>query len=311
MSHDRGFTLVELVMAAAIVAVMTAALLQFAELTQRLVRAQGDLADLNQRARVVGSRLYRDLVMAGAGPWHGPQRGSLRGIVPAVRPWRTGAEAPDPELTYSAECVSLLYVPDTAVETRLTADMAAAAGPLLVDAAAPGCPSGGACGFRAGDRAMVLGDAPGTFDVFTVGVAAGGLLAPAEPLSAVYREGATVVAVVERVYYLDRGARRLMVYDGALTDSIVLDHVSDFRITYFGTAAAAPLSWEVLAGPALTDGPLIGQAPNRFDADVLRIRRVRVALTLEAHDGWTPWGGWSGRRVLTFDVSPRNLGVVR
>lgn len=309
--REGGFTLVELVVSAAIVAVMMAALLQFAGLAQRLVRVQGDLADLNQRARVVGSRLYQDLVMAGAGPWHGPRRGSLAGMVPAVRPWRAGAVAPDPERSFSTECLSLLYVPDTASQTSLTAAMATAAGPLLIDALAPGCPPDGVCGFDAGDRVIILGDAPGAFDVFTVAAAGGGLITPAEPLSTIYGPGSGLAAVIERTYYLDRVSRRLMAYDGALTDSIVLDHVSDLRFTYFGATAALPTSWETLAEAVLTDGPLLGAAPSRFDADVLRIRRVRVAVTLEAQDGWRRWAGWEGRRQLTFDVSPRNLGVRR
>jgi prepilin-type N-terminal cleavage/methylation domain-containing protein len=307
--NDRGFTMVEFLIAAAVFAVLAMALLQFAELTQRLVRAQGDLADLNQRARVVASRLYQDLVMAGAGPWNGARAGSLAGIVPGVRPWRAGALAPDPELTFSGECVSILYVPDTRVVTRLTAGMAAVAGPLVIDAGAPGCPANGACGFNPGDRAIVIGDAPGSFDVFTVAIAGGGLLTPAAPLGAAYPAGSPVAAVAERTYYLDRADARLMMYDGALTDSIVLDQVSDLRFTYFGTSGTG--SWEVVDESLLTDGPLLGHSPRRFDADVLRIRRVRVSLTLEAQPGWRQWAGWTGRRQLSFDVSPRNLGVRR
>lgn len=306
---DRGFTLVEFTIAAAVFAVLAVALLQFADLTQRLVRAQSELADLNQRARVVGSRLYRDLVMAGAGPWDGARPGSLAGIVPGVRPWRAGAIAPDPELTFSAECLSILYVPDTRAVTRLTAPMASAAGPIVIDAASPGCPADGACGFNPGDRAIVIGDAPGSFDVFTVAIAGGGLLTSAAPLGAAYPAGSVVAAVVERTYYLDRANAQLMVYDGALTDSIVLDQVSDLRFTYFGTSG--PSAWEVLDESALTDGPLIGSSPGRFDEDVLRIRRVRVSLTLEAQPGWRQWAGWTGRRQVSFDVSPRNLGVRR
>jgi hypothetical protein len=49
----------------------------------------------------------------------------------------------------------------------------------------------------------------------------------------------------------------------------------------------------------LTDGPWCPDpsAPNRFDADLLRVRRVRVTLRLR------------GGRNITFDVTPRNLSL--
>jgi hypothetical protein len=307
-SGTRGFTVVELVMAAAILMVITAALLQFASMTARLAHVQGDLADMSQRGRVAAAALYHDLLMAGAGPWHGGSAGSVGDRVPAVRPHRAGPKLPDPELAYSSDRISLLYVPDTRVQTRLLADMAAAGAPLVIDAGGPGCPGGGVCGFRAGDRVLVVGDHPGDQEVFTVHSAGDGLLLPAAPLSRPYLEGDEVALVTERVYYLDHATRRLMVYDGALTDAIVLDNVSDLRMTYFAVSAGG---WEVLGEASLTDGPLLGTPPHRFDADLLRIRRIRITLTLDAPAGWRGFGGWRPARTLTIDVTPRNLGAVR
>jgi hypothetical protein len=306
---ERGFTIVELLVAAAILMVITAALLQFAVMTVRLVHVQGDLADMNQRGRVAAAVFYHDLLMAGAGPWHGGHAGSVAALVPAVRPYRAGAKQPDLELTYAADRISLLYVPDTRVQTRLLADMAAAAAPLVIDADGHGCPGGGACGFRAGDRVLVVGAGPGEHEVFTVQSAGDGLVFPVAPLSRAYVEGDAVAFVTERVYYLDRASRRLMVYDGAQTDAIVLDNVSDLRMTYFAVVPGPSAAWEVLDETALTDGPILGAFPYRFDADLLRIRRVRVALTLDAPAGWLGFGGWRSTRTLTLDVTPRNLGA--
>lgn len=305
--NERGVTLVELLVAAGITVAVTGALLQFATMTQRLVQAHGDLSDLNQRARVAGAVLYRDLVMAGAGPWHGTARGSLASILPALRPARAGAKQPDPELAFFTDRISVLYVPDSRSQTTLAADMAAAGAPLVIDTAAPGCPAGGACGFRAGGRAVVLGAQPGRFDAFTVGTAGGGLLTSAAPLSAAYAQGSAVAAVTERVYYLDRLGRRLMVYDGAQTDAVLLDNVSDLRFEWFGTAAGSAVAWELLGETSLADGPLLGAYPNRFDADLMRVRRIRVTLTLDAPSGWTGWDGRERTRRLTFDVTPRNM----
>jgi hypothetical protein len=307
--REQGFSLVELLVAAAILMVVTAALLQFASATTRIAHVQGDLADMSQRSRVAAAILYRDLSMAGAGPWHGAE--GLTGRVPGVRPFRAGAKQPDLELTFADDRLSLLFVPDTRAQTRLVAPMAAPGAPLVIDAEGAGCPAGGACGFRAGDRALVLGHEPGEQEVFTVQSAGGGLLMPAAPLSMGYAEDAAVALVTERVYSVDRVARRLMVYDGAQTDSVVLDNVADMRVTLFALLPAQAAAWEVLGEAALTDGPVLGAFPHRFDADLLRIRRVRITLTLDAPAGWRAFGGWRPTRTVTVDVAPRNLGVAR
>ena len=65
-----------------------------------------------------------------------------------------------------------------------------------------------------------------------------------------------------------------------------------------GTISEIPLE-------RFTDGPFCGIAPNRFDADLLRIRRVRVTLRLQAADA-------SVRDVeVTFHVAPRNMLAAR
>jgi prepilin-type N-terminal cleavage/methylation domain-containing protein len=308
---ERGFTLVELLVAAAVLMVITAALLQFAVMTARLVHVQGDVGEMSQRARVAAAIFHRDLVMAGAGPWHGPAAGSTGDRIPAVRPFRAGPKQPDPELTFADDRMSVLYVADTRVQTRLVADMAGPAAPLVIGADGPGCPGGGACGFRAGDRALVLGGGAGEGEVFTVQAAGSGLLTPADALSRPYPDGSAVSLVTERVYYLDRVRRRLMVYDGSQTDSVVLDHVADMRVTYFASGAGPEPAWEALDQASLVDGPVLGAAPHRFDADLLRIRRVRVAISFEAPAGWRGAGGWRPARSLTLDVTPRNLGSAR
>ena len=61
-----------------------------------------------------------------------------------------------------------------------------------------------------------------------------------------------------------------------------------------------PTSIARLDGPVLTDGPWCPDpaAANRFDADLLRVRTVRVRLTVRD-------------RSITFDVSPRNLNLLQ
>jgi prepilin-type N-terminal cleavage/methylation domain-containing protein len=83
-----------------------------------------------------------------------------------------------------------------------------------------------------------------------------------------------------------------------------------------------------LPAALLGDGPWCPDdgAPNRFDADLLRIRAIAVALRVEsanaalrgASGDWFQRPGTSGSgrrfvpdRTLTFQVSPRNMAVVR
>jgi hypothetical protein len=58
------------------------------------------------------------------------------------------------------------------------------------------------------------------------------------------------------------------------------------------------------------DGPWCGDGENRFDADLLRIRKVRVTLRMQAANEVM-----RGRKVadfsLSFEVAPRNMGLTR
>jgi len=105
-------------------------------------------------------------------------------------------------------------------------------------------------------------------------------------------------------YYLKNdaaaGTGQLMRYDGNESDLPLADHVAALEFTYFG-ADGAPLAPELLE-----DGPWFPDDSdrNRFDIDLLTIRRVRVTLRVHA----------AARlrralpdRVITFDVAPRNL----
>jgi hypothetical protein len=72
-------------------------------------------------------------------------------------------------------------------------------------------------------------------------------------------------------------------------------------------AALGGQSLAQLTPADLTDGPFCGIAPNRFDADLLRIRRVRVDLRVAGQSG----GSHPSSFELSFDVAPRNLNTSR
>jgi len=161
--------------------------------------------------------------------------------------------------------------------------------------------------------------------------------------------GSRVVGVVQRVYYLDRPGKRLMLYDGDRSDLPLVDHVVDLRFTYYVDPAAdavrpppadgsscayAPgtppvpllddlggLAPTLVPPSRLTDGPVCGLSPHRFDADLLRVRRIGVTVRLETESAalrgsgpafqtrGTSAGGakYVPDLQVTFDVAPRNM----
>ncbi len=348
-----GYVLLELLVVAAIVCALLSVLLRFCAAAQATIRTQGDATDLQQRLRVAVEAIRRDLLAAGAGVSNGSPRGPLIDAFPPVVPARTGVLGADPERSYFADRITVLFVPGDASQTKLATAMAGPSGPIVVDGGAPGCGSDGVCGFKAGDRVLIYspdaGD--GARDIFTVSAvdAVASLLVPPAALSQRYVATSRVATLVQRVYYLDRAGRRLMSYDGDRSDVPLVDHVVDLRFSYFADPAPTsvtppgdgrancayaagtppvPLLSDLggttlvpLTRAQLTDGPWCGQSPGRFDVDLLRVRRIGVALRLEAEGAeFRGTGGAFANRgtsldadryipdlQVTFDVTPRNV----
>ena len=349
-----GYALLEMLIATAIGGALLGVLFHFAVSVHTTVAVQAEVVDLQQRLRVAVESIRHDLLLAGAGPSRGTAHGPLARIFPPIIPARTGLVGADPELTFHDDRITILYVPGTRAETALAAAMADAASPIVIDASAPGCPPARACDFGIGDRTVIFETegAGSAHEIFTVAAVdtALGTITPAAPLSRPYAVGSRVVAVAQRVYHLDRVGKRLMVYDGVRSDVPVVDHVVDLRFAYLGDprpdaipppstgmgncAYAGSPPVPILAnlggmGPkplrdsALTDGPICGDAPNRFDADLLRIRRVALTIRLETESPEfrgagsmfsTPGFSRSGTKSVpdlqaTVDVAPRNMAV--
>lgn len=346
---ERGVALVEVLVSAALAGVVLSVVLQFAISAQDAVRTQTDVADLQQRLRVAADAIRHDLMLAGAGPSHGAWRGPLDGVFAPILPARTGALGADAELSYHSDRISIMYVPDTRAQTTLLSGMPSPNAPLVL----AGC-AAGTCGFAPGDRALIFEplNAAGAHEVFTVSAVGGAetSLSAGGPLTRAYPAGSPVVGVIQRVYYLDRPGKRLMLYDADRTNLPLVDHVVDLRFTYYGDprpravqpppdgfsscgyAAASPpvplladlggRALEILTAARLTDGPVCGQPPYSFDADLLRVRRIGVMIRLEAESAdlrgsgpafLSPGPSAGGHRfvpdlAVVFDVASRNAG---
>jgi hypothetical protein len=338
LSSAAGFTFIELLVASAMFVAMAGAMIELARGAQMASTAIGDAADVQQKMRVAADAIQHDLSVAGAGSALPASRGTFARFLPSIRP--SAGIAGDSDISFAPDRVTILYMPSTNAD----ADVVAATSAGISIGSAPSCVATAGCGFQRDMRALVFDrTGPGFgYDVFTVADTSGAFLARAADegsFSSSYTSSAQVVEVVDHTYYLDRSDPsniRLMRGNGRTAFPLV-DGVRDLHFTYYadpdpasapaigaagGTCVYAPgppprpllaplggVSLSELSESELTDGPFCGIAPNRFDADLLRIRRVRVAL------GVGPVSGAGSRHTsafeLSFDVTPHNLNFAR
>ena len=351
IGETSGFSLTEVVVSSALLLLVVAAVVAVANPIMEAAHSQPEAIDLHQRARISAASLFRDLYAAGAGPDVGAVSGSLGMYVATILPRRIGAESPDPPEVSRSNVVSVMWVPITSVQTTLVAPFASTPMAMRYDL---GCPlTQLACGAKAG-MGLLLFDRSGSFDLLTVESVnpTGAVVRPRGPApSHAYGDDARVVEIEARTYYVDTAARQLRRYDSDNTDVPLMDDVVAMTMEYFG-AVAPPVTPKPPIGQAnclyaaagqrlsgmsylspgedglaplpiemFSDGPWCGSGALAYDADLLRVRRVRVTLRLQvSSSGLRATGARfanagtsrSASRsvpdaVVSFDVSPRNL----
>jgi hypothetical protein len=355
--HDAGFTLVELLISTAIMMIVTGAIFTVLTPSQRSSQAQPETADMQQRMRVGAETLFKELVMAGAGPYQGSTTGSLVNFFAPILPRRLGRVDADPVNTARTDAITLIYIPNSYSQTTISHPMPVVAEEVKV-LHQSNCPTAKQlCGFEVG-MDIIIFDSTGNFDTFSlteVQESAGHLQHRQQNLNHLYQPGAQVTEIVSNTYYLDRGTNQLMRYNALFEDIAIVDDVVDLRFDYFGDpnppllpkppAGEANCLYDNLGayiGPAVltptdgslvaltsadfTDGPFCGSGPNVFDADLLRIRKIRVTLRMQAAAPGlrgadtalflNPGTAREADRTLpdylvTFEVSPRNLNLAR
>ena len=384
---DAGFTLIEALVATALMVVVTAGIFTVLNPTQGLFQTQPEVSDMQQRLRVGVDTLKHDLMMAGAGAYNGSLVGSLNNYFAPVLPFVQSRTADDDGIghVYSNR-ITIYYVPSTVSQSTTSADMASGASTLSVNAES-NCPGGTVqCDITAG-KVVAIYDASGAFDTFSVTAAgANGLTlqhTQQGTLSKAYKAGAKVVEIQQHIYWLNTTTRQLMHEDGLLPAVPVLDNIVGLNFEYYGdpnppvfrklnvdqtvtygpqppfiSVANAPwpdgenCMWQVvnnvqvprvtalaatsglvqLTPSQLTDGPWCpdGASTNRYDADLLRIRKIRVTLRLQSGNDSLRAALARGQSALfanagtsrnnartvpdqtvRFDVSPRNMNFGR
>ena len=264
--HDRGFSLVEVAIAIGVMMAVTASVFALVHPAQDAFASEPEVADLQQRLRVAADALSRDLLVAGAGAYLGSQAGSLARYFPPVLPFRQGATNDDPPGTFATDRITLLYVPPTAAEAVLMADLTTDSSTLQVTAEGD-CPPGlNLCGFTT-DLPVLVYDQQGSYDLFTVTSVTDALSQitvskPADAAATTYAAGAKVIEAASHTYYLKTDPAtenvQLMHYDGTRNADVpVLDHIVGLTFDYYGDPAPPTLVKPVSepSGPWTTYGP--------------------------------------------------------
>jgi hypothetical protein len=315
LASERGYSLVELLVSAAIMLTVTGAIFSLVGPSQGTSQAQPEVADLQQRMRVGADTLFKEVVMAGAGPYQGAVTGSLINFFAPILPRRTGRVSPDPITAFRADAITLTYVPNSYSQTTLSSSMPQPSAELKVNTQ-KNCPRGEElCGFEEG-MSLVIFDSSGNFDTFDITEVqddAGHLQHRGQQFNHAYEVGAAVTQIVSNTYYLDRTTNQLRRYNGNSTDIPLVDNVVDLRFDYYGDPNP-PIEPKPSAGTEnclydavgnylnpgtlptdhgglatltqaiLTDGPWCGAGGNAFDVDLLRVRKVRVSLRMQVGD---------------------------
>ena len=358
LADQSGYSMVELLVSTAIMMVITGSIFGILNPSQGTARAQPEVADMQQRMRIATDTMFKELMMSGAGPYFGARTGSLVNYFAPIVPRRLGRLNPDAANVFREDAVTLSYIPNSYSQTTIEQAMPPQSAELKVTYP-PNCPaSKELCGFEEGMVVLIF-DNSGHFDTFEITQvqdAAGHLQHRGQDLNHTYQAGATITQIESNTYYRDATTNQLMRYDGAGTDIPIADNVVDMRLEYFGdpvsptqpkpsagtganclydaagnflplpTLTADEGSLASLPASRLTDGPWCGSGTNTFDADLLRIRKVRLTLRLQVADATlrggdatlfkNPGKSQGGGMLVPdyfvrFEVTPRNLNLTR
>lgn len=387
MRARGGFTLPELLVAGALLLIVTAGVLTLVDPGHSAATARAAGVDIRQRLRAASEVLGSDLAAAGNGPSNGVFGRSVGALTATVFPSRLGTGG-DPPAIVRADALTVISSAGNQAAAKLSIDWLPSSGMPAEIELGPGCPSGDAsCGFRTG-AAVLLVDGLGQADLYQVDSVSGTalmLVGRGTTSGRAFPADSLVVPVAVSTYYLRPGTASsgdtLMVGDGHLGNQPLIDHVTRLEFDLLGeprppvfrpAAARSPATYgpsppalagddprdewgagenctfqvsgtsrvsrlgalsggsglAVLAPSLLTDGPWCpdGASANRYDADLLRVRAVRVRIRAEAsrqaargsdatlflHPGSSrDRSGAAADQEVVFDVVPRALQAGR
>jgi prepilin-type N-terminal cleavage/methylation domain-containing protein len=249
-SRAGGFSLIELLLAMAVMVTFSSALMSLILAGQSIARMQPEAADVQQRARVALQTLGADLALAGAGLDRGPQAGALAPYFSPIEPSGDGG-------------VTIWYVSGREAQTALAAPLAQGATEARIEIA-PHCPaSDPGCVFGQASTAIVF-DGNGCHDVLRIdAVTVTSLQVRARSRACGYAQGAALAQGEVRTYRVDPGTRQLLRRDEATGISTpVLDNVTAMNVEYLEGGRRIRVTLRLAAA---TPSPLVPDLELSYD----------------------------------------------
>lgn len=308
IQRPRGFSLVELAVALAAMLAVLGAVLPLLVRAPRTFDSRTEMADMQQRLRVAADTLFEHLVSAGAGAYTGASAGPLgRSFVPIV-PYRTGGTVRDPPGTFKTDTITMFSVSRAAstpasVTYWLKTDASTATFQLMANE------SSGNTDVPVVDHLVAL-----MFEYY------------GDPQPPLLRQPAGAAGPWVTTYGpapQTTAAAPFAAGENCLFAPGVTSPQP--RLPALGDPGTSPVP---LTAAQLSDGPWCphGGDPDRWDADLLRIRAVTVTMRVQAaaaalrgpagvlfaHGGTSRTADrWVPDQEIRFQVAPRNLNFGR
>ena len=301
LSFERGFSLVELLVALAVCGLLSAVVAAVAPSARAAFEATPASLNRQQRSRTAIDAMAAAIRSASA-TVATPGLDGFGSVLPALIPLspRSGSSATEFEAMYVVTSVP------NASQGVLARDQPGVHGVLTL-AAGPGCPAvREVCGFTPGAVAAIA-DGNGRFDVFTVAStnSARGEIAAAVSFSSAYPAGALVIEVDAQHFRLDDqgdGSRALVRETAGGATQPIVDHVAAMGIQLWH--GAPPI---LLSAGDLEDGPFFSGGPEgSYDADLLAVRRIDLWISVEAQAVLLHAPGTRDSRTLHATFALRN-----
>lgn len=236
-----GFTIVELLIAMAVLTALCGAFLPLMAAWQSIARVQPDAADRQQRARMAIQVLSTEISRAGAGVERGPLAGPLSRYFSPIEPGADGA-------------ITLWYVSSRGADSTLSV-------PLLRGETAAALDD--ASGF-VGDSTAIVYDATGCRDVVRIEAVAGAaVVLRGGSRRCDYSIGAVFAQAEVRTYRVDRATRQLLRRDEATGLTVpVIDGIAAMTFESLDGGGRARI---VLTVSSAADPPVVSDLPVVFE----------------------------------------------